>query len=73
VDGIVKMEKRSRSELIQEAMCTYLEEKKRQKFRETMIRGYREMGEINLELAEEGIILENEGLRLVRARLAECE
>ncbi|MEW6522357.1 MAG: ribbon-helix-helix protein, CopG family [Bacillota bacterium] len=55
VDGITSMEKLNRSELIREAMRQFLEERKKREMRERLRRGYLEMAEINLELAEEGL------------------
>ena len=53
VDGILINEKRSRSDLVREAMRLYLTEKKRRAFRDDMRRGYLEMAQLNLALALE--------------------
>lgn len=53
-------EKRSRSEFICEAMRAYIEEKKRSHAREKMKRGYQEMAQLNLALAQEHCALEEE-------------
>lgn len=52
VDGEASMERLNRSALVREALKAYLDEKRRLKLREEMMRGYVEMAEINLELAE---------------------
>ncbi len=51
IDAFVAPEKISRSEFVRRALQFYLEEKKREKLRLQMEQGYREMGEINLEIA----------------------
>ncbi|MFZ5944423.1 MAG: CopG family ribbon-helix-helix protein [Bacillota bacterium] len=60
VDGIVALEKKNRSEFIREAMKLYIEERKRRFLREQMRIGYQEMATINLALAQESIINEDE-------------
>ncbi|HHV79374.1 MAG TPA: ribbon-helix-helix protein, CopG family [Firmicutes bacterium] len=53
VDGEASHERLNRSELVREALKSYLDQKRRLKLREEMVRGYVEMAEINLELAEQ--------------------
>lgn len=60
VDGIVALEQKNRSELIREAMRLYINEKKRRYLREQMRKGYQEMASINLALAQEGLLSEDE-------------
>jgi len=55
VDGIVAVENGNRSEVIREAVRFYVEERKKRELREAMRRGYIEMGDINLSLAEIGM------------------
>ena len=64
VDGIVAVEKRTRSEFIREAMKLYLHERKKRQIRERMQKGYLEMAKINLSLSSEAIIAENENDRI---------
>ncbi len=64
VDGVVEMEKRTRSEFIREAMRLYLQERKKKQIREQMQEGYMEMARLNLALANEAISAENEADRL---------
>ncbi|HHT46577.1 MAG TPA: ribbon-helix-helix protein, CopG family [Firmicutes bacterium] len=64
VDGVVEMEKRTRSEFIREAMKLYLQERKKKQIRERMQEGYMEMARLNLALANEAINAENEADRL---------
>ena len=59
VDGVVEMEKRTRSEFIREAMKLYLQERRKRQIRERMQEGYIEMARLNLALANEAISAEN--------------
>ncbi len=51
IDACAKAENITRSECIRRAMQLYLKEKRRDAVRRQMEEGYREMGEINLEIA----------------------
>lgn len=51
IDAYAEAENISRSECIRRAMRAYLMEKHCEKVRQQMEEGYREMGEINLEIA----------------------
>lgn len=64
VDGVVELEKRTRSEFIREAMKLYLQERRKRQIRERMQEGYMEMARLNLTLANEAINAENEADRL---------
>lgn len=55
-DEIARQDNKPRSGVIREALALYLKERERQE----MIRGYREMGELNRELAEESTAAVNE-------------
>jgi len=50
-DEIARQDNKPRSGIIREALALYLKERERQE----MIRGYREMAELNRELAEESV------------------
>lgn len=54
VDGIVAQEKRGRSEVICDALWGHLEWRRRQTLRQQLARGYQEMAQLNLRLAEDG-------------------
>ncbi len=56
-DEIARQDNKPRSGIIREALALYLKERERQE----MIRGYREMAELNRELAEESVTAVNEG------------
>jgi CopG family transcriptional regulator/antitoxin EndoAI len=55
-DEIARQDNKPRSGIIREALALYLKERERQE----MIRGYREMAELNCELAEESVAAVNE-------------
>lgn len=60
VDSIVLIEKTNRSEFIREAAKFYIREKKKFQLREKLIKGYQEMADINLQLANECLEADNE-------------
>ncbi|MDI3328861.1 MAG: ribbon-helix-helix protein, CopG family [Alicyclobacillaceae bacterium] len=67
VDGIAARENSNRSEVIRRAMKMYLQERKKERMRESMKRGYVEMANINLYIASEAFYAEEEaGLTLDR-------
>lgn len=71
VDGIVAMDKLSRSQFIRDAMRLYIEDRKRKAVREKMKRGYQEMAVINLSLAEEGAVADDEVFSVMPVLFAE--
>jgi CopG family transcriptional regulator/antitoxin EndoAI len=73
VDGIVAMEKLSRSQFVREAMRLYIEERKRKAVRDLMRKGYQEMAGINLALAEEGLSADVEVYEMMPTLLVERE
>ena len=64
VDKIIQMEDSNREDFAKAAFQFYITQKKKLNLKETMIKGYKEMGRINLSLAELGmtdeISLEND-------------
>ncbi|HBY20531.1 MAG TPA: CopG family transcriptional regulator [Clostridiales bacterium] len=73
VDSIASIEKINRSEFVRQAMKLYIREKKKLKMRDSMKKGYQEMAEINLKLAEICLEADNEIRKKYEDRLAECE
>ena len=67
VDKIIQMENSNREDFAKAAFQFYITQKKKLNLKETMIKGYKEMGRINLSLAELGmtdeISLENDSKR----------
>jgi len=55
-DEVAEQEDKPRSQIIGEALASYLRERERQ----AMIRGYQEMADLNRELAEESVATVNE-------------
>ncbi|WP_164214629.1 antitoxin [Virgibacillus sp. YIM 98842] len=63
VDGLMKYENSDLSDFICQATQNYLQQKRNehiQQFRETMQKGYEEMGRINLTIASEAFQAEEE-------------
>jgi len=73
LDIIVSNEKTNRSMLVREAMSLYIREKRRVELRDKMKRGYEEMAEINLRLAEGCLGADNDQQRIYEERLGEME
>jgi len=73
VDNVVCLEQCNRSEFVRKAMRYYISEIKRMNFIESMKKGYQEMTEINVTLAEIGLTAEYETICRYESRLAECE
>ncbi|TDQ36724.1 CopG family ribbon-helix-helix protein [Aureibacillus halotolerans] len=60
LDGIVHQENGNRNDLIYQATKMYLRERKQRQIRESMRRGYMEMAKINLHIASEAFLAEEE-------------
>jgi CopG family transcriptional regulator/antitoxin EndoAI len=60
VDGIAAKENSNRSELIRQAMKLFLMERRKRQLRDSMQRGYMEMARINLHMASEAFLAEEE-------------
>lgn len=73
VDSIVTVEKINRSEFVREAMKLYIRERRRIEMRDKMKKGYQEMAEINLKLAEMCFDVDSELQIKYEEKLAECE
>ena len=65
LDDLAAMENLNRSEFIRQAMVRYLQQRRRTDFRRQLRQGYREMGSLNLALAEEDLALDQESLELI--------
>lgn len=73
VDNIAAGSNVSRSAIIDEAICGYIKEYKKSQMEESMKKGYQEMGEINLSLAEMCFEADRQQLARYEEKLAECE
>ena len=60
VDRFMALDNKNRSEVVREAISLYLSQRKRDLIIERMKRGYLEMAEININIASESFILEEE-------------
>lgn len=60
VDGIMRQENVNRNELIHQATKMYLRERRKSHIRESMRQGYMEMAKINLNIASEAFLAEEE-------------
>ncbi|MCX7920996.1 MAG: ribbon-helix-helix protein, CopG family [Clostridia bacterium] len=73
IDTLVSIEKTNRSEFVREAMKLYLREKRKIGMRDQMKKGYKEMAEINIKLAEMCFDADNEQQQKYEERLGEME
>lgn len=60
LDGIIEQENGNRDDFIYQATKMYLRERKKRHIRESMRRGYMEMAKINLNIASEAFLAEEE-------------
>ncbi|MFT8317760.1 MAG: antitoxin [Sporolactobacillus sp.] len=60
IDGIASRDKMNRSELLHRAIRMYLHERNKGHVREIMRQGYMEMAKINLNIASEAFLAEEE-------------
>ncbi|PRO66099.1 antitoxin [Alkalicoccus urumqiensis] len=60
VDALTGGDRLERNEMIQEATKLYVQERKKEHIRETMQQGYMEMAKINLNIAAESFLAEEE-------------
>lgn len=60
LDALTEGDKMDRSDVIQRATKIYVQEQKKQQIRETMQQGYAEMAKINLNIAAESFLAEEE-------------
>lgn len=73
VDYIVSTEKINRSEFVREAMKLYIREIRKIEMRDKMKKGYQEMAEINIKLAEMCVEIDNEQQEKYEQQLGELE
>ncbi|GAF64720.1 CopG family ribbon-helix-helix protein [Alkalihalobacillus trypoxylicola] len=60
VDAFMKQEELNYNEFVAKAAKLYIREKKKRQIRETMQQGYMEMAKINLNIASEAFLAEEE-------------
>ncbi|MEW9095556.1 MAG: CopG family transcriptional regulator [Clostridiaceae bacterium] len=72
-NNALKEDSKKRSEFIREAIILYIEEKKIYREIEQMKKGYIEMANINLEIAEMGFASDANELKEYEAKLSGCD
>lgn len=60
MDGLLQNSESDRNEIIHQATKMYLRERKKRQIRESMRQGYMEMAKINLNIASEAFLAEEE-------------
>jgi len=72
-DRLASSFNRSRSEIVALAIEKYLKETEIIRLKEQMKKGYPEMGEINLSLAEDSLLSDESACKIYEDFLSECE
>lgn len=73
IDRFVSVEKTNRSEFVREAMKLYIKERRKIEMRDRMKKGYQEMAEINMKLAEICFDADSEQQTRYEGKLGEME
>lgn len=73
VDDVVTLENRNRSEFIREAINSVLHERRKRGIREQMRKGYEEMAQLNLSIARELFLTEEEVQLVYEDSNVECQ
>jgi CopG family transcriptional regulator/antitoxin EndoAI len=60
------------SNLIEDAICLYLKDRRRRQISQSLMVGYQSMNEVNMEIAEEGVNSDQEMFDLYETQL-ECD
>ena len=73
IDALAKRENKNRSEMVREVMKIYIKEKQRDYIVRSLSKGYQEMAEINLSIAQMCLDADEEISRHYEEKLTECE
>lgn len=73
IDKLIDGASISRSEFIREGLRFYIQNQKKENIRKLLEKGYREVGALNLQIAEECIAADNLQLENYLEMLSECE
>ncbi|NLK08899.1 MAG: ribbon-helix-helix protein, CopG family [Firmicutes bacterium] len=73
VDEVVRELQGNRSQFVREAMRFYLMERRRTRLREELIEGYRQMAQLNLQIAEESEVNYDFDLETYERQLASAK
>lgn len=69
---VCECDARSVSNLVEDAICLYLKERRRRKISQSLMQGYQSMNEFSIEFAEEGVLSDQEMFDLYEAQL-DCD
>ena len=72
-DNLATAQKINRSEFVREAMRRYIDEQKTASLNEELKKGYAQMADINIEIAELCLTADNIQQQSYEEKLAECE
>ena len=73
IDNLATSQQINRSELIREAAKNYVSQKRKASLTESLKKGYEQMADINLEIAEFCLNQDNIQQQCYEEKLAECE
>ena len=73
IDNLATSQQINRSELIREAAKNYVSQKRQASLTESLKKGYEQMADINLEIAEFCLNQDNIQQQCYEEKLAECE
>lgn len=73
VDDFASSQNINRSEFIRDAMRLYIKERKKSEINARLKRGYEEMAEINLDIAQFCVGVDEQQQRSYEAKLLECD
>jgi len=73
VDDFANSQNINRSEFIRDAMRLYIKERKKNELSARLKKGYEEMAEINLEIAELCVCADEAQQKIYEAKLLECD
>lgn len=73
IDKLIDNASISRSEFIREGLRFYVQNQKNENIRKSLERGYKEVGSLNLQIAEDCINADNLQLENYLEMLSECE
>ncbi len=73
IDNLIDGVSISRSEFIREGLRFYVQNKKKENIRKLLEKGYKETGELNLQIAEDCLPSDNLQLENYLEMLSECE
>ncbi len=73
VDNLARLDNQTRSEFVALAMKQYMRERRILELKEQMKKGYLEMGNINLKIAEDSLLSDESAYKIYEEFLSESE